>query len=165
MGIISFSFHKVGDYGVETDFYWSYIVQAETFEIDEYRPIGYPAVLALVKFISKEDYFNSGIIINLISATLILFLIGKMIDNQKIALFVMLFLMTNQWFLKYTYSCGTDMLFFLFWLTTVYYFLKNRLLLCGIFMGLSYLTRYTGLSLLIIPLILLFKNGYFIKRH
>ena len=159
MGFISFTFHQVGDYGVETDFYWSYT----SLTIDEYRPIGYQVVLAVVKFITQEDYFHAGQLINLISATLILFLISKMM-KERMALFIMLFLMTNVWFLKYTYSCGTDMLFFLFWLTTIYYFLKNRLFLCGIFMGLSCLTRYTGLSLLIIPLILLFERKT-IKRN
>ena len=31
MAIVSFSFHKVGDYGVETDFFWGYVPAAKDF--------------------------------------------------------------------------------------------------------------------------------------
>ena len=31
MAIVSFSFHKVGDYGVETDFFWGYVPVAKDF--------------------------------------------------------------------------------------------------------------------------------------
>src|SRR3970040_409568 len=52
VGILSFTFHKVGDYGIETDFFWGYAPNAKNFlsgeiPMDAFRGPFYPIVLGL----------------------------------------------------------------------------------------------------------------------
>ena len=61
VGIISFVFHKVGDYGVETDFFCSYVQSAKEFlngniPIDAFRGPLCPMVLGVFGFV-LNDFF------------------------------------------------------------------------------------------------------------
>jgi hypothetical protein len=163
ISFVSFSYHKVGDYGVETDFYWGYIPQAKAILkgiliIDEYKGPLYQIVLALFSLVFGGDFFRAGIFINILSATAVLFFIFKIfkiISNKEIAFITVIFTATNQYFIKYSYSCGTDMLFMVLYFLSIFCLLKSDfneakwMLVSGLFCALAYITRYTALSLII----------------
>lgn len=170
MAIFSFMYHKVGDYGVETDFFWGYVPEAKdllhgNLDINPVKGPVYQIVLALFGVLFGKNFFNAGIFINLISASVSIFLILKIFrktTNKVTVIFAILFIILNQWFLKFSYSCGTDMLFMVFYFTSIYFLFRNDtlnlkdMLLSGIFCGLAYLTRYTGIALIISSSLIIF---------
>ncbi len=174
MAIITFSYHKIGDYGVETDFFWSYVTQAQSFMdghiiIDKYRGPLYPMVLGLVHLLTGE-YFTAGLLIGLISAGLTLFFTYQSLSSlfsEKVAWITTLLVSVNTTFNLYTYSAGTDMFFMMLVSGTIYFIVRNpgyhplNLALAGFFAGAAYLTRYNGIFLPIGLIIgLLFINIY-----
>ncbi|HOJ37526.1 MAG TPA: glycosyltransferase family 39 protein [Ignavibacteriales bacterium] len=151
--------HKVGDYGVETDFFWMYVPEAKkilsgTLPIDQFRGPFYPIMLAIFKLFIG-DFFKAGIILNTIAAGITLYFFDKtlkLLYNRFVAFFTTLFIAFNPVFLQYTYSCGTDMLFLSLVSLTIYFVFsktKFNLYFAGLFAGLSYLTRYNGIFLII----------------
>jgi len=79
-----------------------------------------------------------------------------------------LLVVVNQVFLKYSYTPGTDMLFLVFYASSIYFILKNKelnhknLLIAGALSTLAYLTRYTGISLIVFALLIF--SVYFFKK-
>jgi hypothetical protein len=76
MLIVNMIFHTVGDYGVETDFFWSYVPQAEKFlrgtiMVEDFHGPLYPAILGIVRLIIG-DFFQAGVIIATLSAAFVL---------------------------------------------------------------------------------------------
>jgi hypothetical protein len=85
MVFIGVSFHTVGDYHVETDFFWSYVPQAKqvqqgTFIIEDFRGPGYPTLLGLDAFIGR-DFFRSGIILASLAAGVLLFVMHRLLTR------------------------------------------------------------------------------------
>jgi hypothetical protein len=176
VGILSFSLgvRKVGNYDIETDFFWDYAVEARNIlngiiNVGEFRGPGYPTIVALFSLIFG-DFFKSGLIISAISSALVLVITFKLmrkIFDDKIAISVSLTLIFNPTFLRYSYVCGTDMFFNLLVSLSIYLavigVLKNSpflLFISGLAGGYSYLTRYNGISLLIaLPAIILITKG------
>lgn len=178
--ILSFQFHKVGDYGVETDFFWSYVPAAKSFlngnlQIDPFRGPIYAIILGLVNLIIS-DYFYSGILIGIVSAAIVIFLtfeLLKRIFSPTVSFFVSLILAVNPIFVQYTYSAGTDMVFNALATAALFFFFMDKqlsyknLVIAAILGGLTYLTRYNGLFLLGFIVIILFVNYWdipWIKR-
>jgi hypothetical protein len=178
--ILSFLFHNVGDYGVETDFFWGYVPEAKSLmngelKIDPFRGPLYPIILGLVNLI-VSNYFYSGILIAIISASILIFLtfdLIKRIFSPVISFFVCLILAANPIFAQYSYSAGTDMVFNAFAAATLFFFFKDKelnyknLVIAAVLGGLSYLTRYNGVFLLGFVFIILFVNYWnldWIKR-
>ena len=172
MAIISFPYHKIGDYGIETDFFWSYVPQAQSFldgtiEIDKYRGPLYPMILALVQIITG-NYFSAGILIAVLSSSIVIYFIYNILRNlftPLVALIATILMAVNTTFNLYTYSAGTDMFFFLIASAALYFLLRNKeykwsnLLLAGLFAGLAYITRYNGVFIVITTLaVILFIN-------
>ena len=169
MAIFSFLYHKIGDYGVETDFFWGYVPEAKdllhgSLDINPVKGPAYQIVLAAVGLIFGKNFFSAGIFINLVCSSVTIYLLLKIfrkITDNGIIIFAVLFVMLNQWFLKFTYSCGTDMLFMVFYFASIYYLLRNEnltnkdLLISGLYCGLAYLTRYTGIALIISSLLVI----------
>ena len=169
--IVSLLYHKVGDYGIETDFFWGYVPNAKSFingdlQIDPFRGPLYPMVLGLVNLIIS-NYFYSGIIIGVLSASILIFLtfeLVKRIFSPAVSFFVSLLLASNAIFVQYTYSAGTDMMFNVLAAATLFFFFKEKelnyknLLIAAVLGGLSYLTRYNGVFLLGFVFIILFVN-------
>ena len=167
--IISLSARKIGNYGVETDFFWSYIPQAKAFLdgnliIDGFRGPVYPIVLGIVTLLVK-DFFISGMLISIISGSIVLFFTAKIINilsSGKVSLLVIVFLAINPFFIQYTYTCGTDMFFNALVSGAIYYYLKQNkysyyfLVVNGILAGIIYLTRSNGIFMLVIGLFILF---------
>ncbi|MFB3057808.1 MAG: ArnT family glycosyltransferase [Ignavibacteriaceae bacterium] len=169
--IVSLLYHKVGDYGIETDFFWGYVPNAKSFingdlQIDPFRGPLYPMVLGLVNLIIS-NYFYSGIIIGVLSASILIFLtfeLVKRLFSPAVSFFVSLLLASNPIFVQYTYSAGTDMMFNVLAAATLFFFFKDKelnyknLLIAAVLGGLSYLTRYNGVFLLGFVFIILFVN-------
>lgn len=171
--IISISEHKIGNYGVESDFYWSYYNSAKEFlkgniEIDSYRGPVYPMILGIFGFIFNNDFFNAGMYLNIICASVVLFLVHKTINlfsSKAVGTVVVLLVATNSQFIKYSYSVGTDMLFIVFFMSAIYFILKGEsgnknYIFAGIFSGLAYLTRYTAVSLVLLFCLLIISRLY-----
>ena len=174
--IVSYSFHKIGDYGVETDFYQGYVPAAKEFQhgkilIDAFRGPVYQIVLGIFGFLFG-DLFKAGIFIGVLSASCFIFFTFKTIQNiysTKISALAILFLIFNPVFIQYTYSAGTDM-FFAALLSVSFYFLfrsenfsYKNLTIASLFGALAYLTRYNGVFILGFPAVILFINYWSIN--
>ena len=118
LGLIGFTFHTVGDYGIETDFFWGYVPNAKGFlegniPMDAFRGPLYPMVLGIVGFV-LGDFFRTGILIGVISAAVVIYVafeILKRVFSPNTAFFVTILLAVNPVFVQYSYSAGTDMFF------------------------------------------------------
>jgi hypothetical protein len=173
VGLISFIFHTVGDYGIETDFFWGYVPSAKKFlsgeiPMDAFRGPLYPMILGIFGFIIG-DFFQAGIFIAVLSASVLIYVtfeLLKKIFSTVISFFVSILLIVNPVFIQYTYSAGTDMFFNALAALTIYFFFKNKelsyknLILAAIFGGLSYLTRYNGIFLASFVFVILFVNSW-----
>jgi hypothetical protein len=171
IGIISFVFHKVGDYGIETDFFWGYVPNAKDFlagkiPMDAFRGPLYPIVLGIIGFL-VGDFFKAGILIGVLSAAIVIYVTNELLKNlfsPIISFIVLIFLAINPVFIQYSYSAGTDMFFnALVAVTLFFFFRKNELsykniIIAAIFGGLSYLTRYNGIFLISFVFVILFVN-------
>jgi len=171
VGTLSLIFHTVGDYGIETDFFWGYVPSARGFlegiiPMDAFRGPLYPMVLGLIGFVTG-DFFRAGILIGVLSAAVVIYLTFeflKRITSPNTAFFVTFLLAVNPVFVQYSYSAGTDMFFNALAALTIFFFLKNeelnykQIVLAGLFGGLSYLTRYNGMFLLSFVVVILFVN-------
>ena len=169
--IVSLLYHEVGDYGIETDFFWGYVPNAKSFingdlQIDAFRGPLYPIVLSLVNLIIS-NYFISGIVIGVLSASILIFLtfeLIKKIFSPAVSFFVAILLASNPIFVQYTYSAGTDMMFNALAAATLFFFFKDKeinyrnIIIAAVLGGLSYLTRYNGVFLLGFVFIILFVN-------
>lgn len=169
---IGLLFHKVGNYGVETDFFWSYVPQAKEFHnlhfpIDDFRGPLYPIVLAFFNILIR-DYFTSGIIISSLSAAIAIFISHKLlknITNNTFAFYSVLLIISNPFFIQHSYLCGTDMLFFVLTTTSIYKFISCKninsksIIISAVFAGLAYLTRYIGVFLLGISFFIFFSKA------
>lgn len=176
MLVVCMSNRLLGDYGVETDFYVAYVSQAKELLngrliIDEYRGPVYQILLALTGFFFKSDFYTAGKFLNVMCAAVVLFFVSKLITslfNRQVSFFVVLLIAVNQVFWRYTYEPGTDMLFLVFYVSALYFLLKDlifeskNLFTAGLLTGMAYLTRYTGVSLLVFAVIL-FVIIYFKK--
>jgi hypothetical protein len=169
--IVSLLYHKVGDYGVETDFFWNYVPEAKSFingilVIDQFRGPLYPIILGPLNIIFN-DYFFTGILIGISSAAVVIFLTYELIRklfSPLTAFIVVLLLGANPIFVQYSYSAGTDMIFNALATATLFYLFKEKklnyqnLIITSVLAGLSYLTRYNGVFLLGFVFIMLFVN-------
>jgi len=165
---------QIGDYGVETDFYVAYVPQAKellngNFIVDQYRGPVYQLFLAVTGFLFRYDYFFAGKFLNVISASIALYFISKIVGSifsREGAFITVLLVAVNQVFLRYSYTPGTDMLFLALYTSSLYFILKNdeldykNLLIAGILSGLAYLTRYTGISLIVFVVLVFFMHFY-----
>ena len=161
VGTISFIFHTVGDYGIETDFFWGYVPNAKGFlegniPMDAFRGPLYPIVLGIIGFV-LGDFFRAGILIGIVSAAVAIYVTFELLKRNTssyTAFSVTILLAVNPIFIQYSYSAGTDMFFNALAALTIFFFLKDeqlnykQIVLAGICGGLSYLTRYNGVFLL-----------------
>ncbi len=175
----SLGYRKVGNYDIETDFFWDYAVEAKNIlrgiiNVGEFRGPGYPAIVALLSIITG-DFFKSGLIISAVSSALVILITFKLLNrvfNEKIAFFVSLTMILNPTFLRYSYVCGTDMFFDLLVSSAIFFAiigsLGNKTLLLfisGLLGGYAYLTRYNGIALLLsLPAIVLILNHKNLKN-
>jgi hypothetical protein len=159
----AFTFHRMGNYGVETDFYWKYGPAARglthgTIEIQHYdsKGWGYPAAVALVSLLGFET-FRAGQIVALLSALLALWLVYRLhrsLFDPGVALAGLVIVAGNATFLMNTYEVGTDLFFLAIVLASITLLLRSgtpgwrAIAASGLLGGWAFSTRYNGLFLL-----------------
>jgi hypothetical protein len=174
MLIISLKYHIVGDYNVETDFYWSYVPQARhilegAVPIEDFHGPAYPMVLAVISIFTR-DLFHAGVALSVFAAAVSLFLMFELLKKlfrPDVALLGTLLVAVNTTFIRYTYTAGTDMLFVAFITTSTFFLLReehvrwSNIALSAFFAALGYLTRYNGLSAAVgVPLAVIIANPF-----
>ena len=161
-GVKAFIVHRIGNYGVETDFYWKYGSAARDLlqgriNIDNYdsKGWGYPAAVALVSLLGF-DTFRAAQVLGLLSAltaAALLYRIHRSLLGPGVALASVLLLLGNHSFLINTYEIGTDMFFFAIALGSMALLLcrsnprGREILASGLLGGWAFSTRYNGLFL------------------
>ena len=174
MLFVGLRYHLVGDYGVETDFYWSYVPQARhilqgTIPIEDFHGPAYPFVLAAIALFTR-DLFHAGVVLSTLSAAAALYFIFQLFKNlfrPDIALVVFLLVAANATFVQYTYTAGTDMLFMALVTGSTYFFLKDgehhrrRVVIAALLSAVAYLTRYNGVFVVVaVPAAILLANPF-----
>lgn len=169
---INLSYHRVGDYNTETDFFWSYIPQAQhllkgQITIEDFHGPLYPIVLAGISLVT-QDLFHAGVVISTVFAAVSLFFAFQLLRRwlrAEIAFLAVLFMGVNTAFVQYSYSAGTDMLFNALVLAGTFFFLKyderrwSSLFIAAFLFALGYLTRYNGLFVVVaVPAVVLAVN-------
>jgi Dolichyl-phosphate-mannose-protein mannosyltransferase len=161
-GLAAFSEHRLGNYAVETDFYWKYGPAARDLlhgkiDIANYdsKGWGYPATVALFS-LAGADPFRAAQILALLSALAVgwfVYRLHRSLLGPSLALLGLLLLFANQTFLANTYEVGTDMFFFAVVMGSLALLLRSKspgpaaLVASGILGGWAFSTRYNGLVL------------------
>ena len=171
---IGLTYHIIGDYHVETDFFQAYVPTAKDillgiWTIEDFRGPAYPALLALFGGVFR-DFFTAGIIISALSASFTLFFVFELVKRLfrvDVAFIVVLLTGVNKTFVQYAYTAGTDMVFNMFAIATLFFLLYDRqknwpnIGLTALFAAAAYLTRYNGIFVIAaIPLIVIIFNIY-----
>lgn len=171
---IGLTYHLVGDYHVETDFFQAYVPSAKdilngVWTIEDFRGPAYPAVLALFGVVLK-DFFTAGIVVSAVMAAVTLYLTYELLRRlfrADIAFIVVLLTAVNKTFVQYSYTAGTDMTFNCFAAATAFFLLKDEarswmnIVLAALFAAAAYLTRYNGIVVVVsIPAAIILTNIY-----
>lgn len=166
------SYHVVGDYGIETDFFWSYVPSARQFlegtiEIENFHGPAYPMVLGIIGFLFG-DFFRAGVVLSIMAASCTLFLVHalfKKLTTPESAFLGTLLIAVNPVFVQYSYSAGTDMMFFALVAGSAYFLFRNSpqrnsdIAFSAVLAGLAYLTRYNGVfAVVAVPAVLFVVN-------
>lgn len=170
--ISALTYHKIGDYGVETDFYEGMVYEAKEFLkgnliIEGYKGPLYPIVLAVLGFLFV-DFFIVGVILCFVSGAIFLlfvFFTLKKIFSYEVAFGSILLIIANSIFIQYSYSAGTDLFFCMLAIISIYFLIRGERLklsyvfISGVFASLAFLTRTNGLFLPVAALVgfLIFK--------
>lgn len=178
LAAINLKYHIVGDYGVETDFFWSYVPQAKhvlegTLTIEDFHGPLYPIILALVGLVTK-DFFHAGVLLATFAAATTLFFVFelfKRLFRADTALIAVLIVGANTTFVQYTYSAGTDMLFNAFVTGGAFFLFLDEerswktLSISTLFFALCYLTRYNGIFVLLgVPAAIVIGNHWHLDQ-
>jgi 4-amino-4-deoxy-L-arabinose transferase-like glycosyltransferase len=156
------------DYSVEWDFS-GYSLRAESlsdvFSVNPRTPFGYPLALWAVTRLSG-DVFISGKIVAGLSTLVVLglvYLLGRRLFNAYVALLAVLALLVTPVFAEHTMLVATDMPALACLLASIYVLIASggkswwRVALAGVFGGMSYLVRPSGL--LLVPAVVLWLFG------
>ncbi|MFN0124662.1 MAG: ArnT family glycosyltransferase, partial [Blastocatellia bacterium] len=166
LGLIRFSGqHPFGTYATETDFYHLYAPDARRlaagqFPENAFQGPGYPLAVACVSLFTS-DLFLAGKWLSMGSAILcviLTFVLFAQLFSPSVGLGAAALVITGSEFLSYSISATTDMFFLPLCLATIVVFnaTARRPGLCaaltGALCGLTYLTRYNGVFLLVTAL-------------
>ncbi|HDY87113.1 MAG TPA: glycosyltransferase family 39 protein [bacterium] len=157
MTYLTFRYHRIGYFGVETDFYAELVPQAKKLLSGHFSPLNYGpkgpvySFLLAGTYIIIHEYFYAGLIINLISSFIFLvtlYFLIKNIFNRTTAVIVIFAVIFNFSFMNYTYQAGSDLPFMAVCALSMYFLFKNRrtrnLVLSSLFGLIAFLTRYNG---------------------
>ncbi len=158
MLIVSLQNHVVGDYNVETDFFWSYVPEAKRIlhgivSIDGFRGPAYPIVLAAVTMLLR-NHFIAGVVLAVLSAAATLgltFAMLRRLIGADRSFFVAAVMAVSTIFVQFNYTAGTDMVFDAALTLCAYIFLRREersyrdMIIAGALAGVAYLMRYNGI--------------------
>jgi 4-amino-4-deoxy-L-arabinose transferase-like glycosyltransferase len=160
-------FHQVGAFGVETDFYGIYAIQAENILSGkpytyQHNPPAYCLLLALFTYFI-DDTFIAGKIISILATSLYtwaVYLIISLFIDKKIALAIVFICVLT--IVPYPFLASTDVLGAALILTSIWFFLRKQksldrqpinnylnYILSGLIAGCAYLTRSNGIFLIL----------------
>ena len=158
----AFTIHRLGNYSVETDFYWKYGPAAQALregrvliENFDSKGWGYPLVVAAFSWLGL-DLFRAGQVISLLSACVAafcVFRIHRRLLGSALAFLTVLLLLGNLTFVTNTYQVGTDMFFFAVLIASIALLLApprpgwKAIAASGLLAGWAFTTRYNGLIL------------------
>lgn len=159
---LAFTLHRLGNYGVETDFYWKYGPAAAALKqgrvlIEHFdtKGWGYPLVVAAFSFLGL-DLFRAAQLIGVLSACAAVwcvFRVHRRLLGSVLALLSVLLLLSNPTFLVNVYEVGTDMFFFALAIGSIALILGSErpgriaIAVSGVLAGWAFTTRYNGLFL------------------
>jgi len=145
--------------------------------VNGFYPFGYPLLLNIGTHITG-DYLVTAKLISWVSALVALcffYAVAKrLLGHKAISILLTFSLAFNVAFFKVAILDGTDMASFCLTLISFYYFSYisekqwGPILLAGIFLGLSYLIRYTALVILlgmVLSLLLYYKAGFKVRSR
>jgi dolichyl-phosphate-mannose-protein mannosyltransferase len=158
----AFTVHRIGNYAVETDFYWKYGPAAAALrqgrvliEHFDSKGWGYPLIVAAFSFLGL-DLFRAAQLIGVLSACAVLwcvFVANRKLLGSVLALLSVLLLIYNPTFVANTYEVGTDMFFFALVAGSLALLLGMErtgwmaIAVSGLLGGWAFSTRYNGLFL------------------
>ncbi len=158
----AFTLHRLGNYGVETDFYWNYGPAAAALKqgrvlIEHFdtKGWGYPLVVAAFSFLGL-DLFRAAQLIGVLSACAVawcVFRVHRRILGSTLAFLSVLLLLGNATFVVNVYEVGTDMFFFALVAGSIALILGSErrgwmaIAASGLLAGWALSTRYNGLFL------------------
>jgi 4-amino-4-deoxy-L-arabinose transferase-like glycosyltransferase len=170
MTVLGLVFHRMADGQSESDFLGSYVPQARSFldgtvAIDPYRGPLYPICVAIVYVplrVFGAGLFEAGIVLSALSAGVFVYLayllLGRLF-SPRTARVASVLLVANPIFARFSYSTGNDMFFAAVATLAAAVFLLPRRgrwwqwVIAGALAGLTYLTRYNGVALLVAMLV------------
>ena len=127
------------------------------------RPLVWPVFLGLLWKIGLNPVIFGKILELMfgLGCIYLVYLIGRKVFNEKIALLSAFFLAFSPTFLFYSSTILTGIPSLFFSLLSIYLFVKNKYLLTGLFLGLSFMTRFLQLFIIIpiIFILLLYKKN------
>jgi tetratricopeptide (TPR) repeat protein len=153
--------HRIGDYFTETDFYGGYsegarLIESGHLDPSRYGVVGplYEIVLALAGLVVR-NLFVAAEILSLLSTIAVVALAHSLIARRagaRVALFAVLFMVTNAWVFRYGYTTGTDAFAIALQVLALWLLLMRRdgaaVWLAGLAAAAAFLTRYNALYLL-----------------
>jgi len=170
----AFARHTIGNYAVETDFYWKYgpaardllhgIISIENYDT---KGFGYPIAVALASLLGF-DFFKAGQVVAVASAVgtaWMLYRLHRSLFGPTHAFASLAIVLANLTFIQGTYEVGTDMFFLVVSLVSVGLLLRSKtptlrtIILSGLVGGFAFTTRYNALFLIPGVLILFFVLG------
>jgi len=162
LSLILSYFHQVGSFGVESDFYGVYAIQAQrilqgqTYTY-QHNPPGYCLLLAAVTFF-VGDAFTAGKLISALSLFFfinITYLLFKDLFDYPLAWLTSIF--TALTLLPASFLAATDIVSALLIILSLYYLLssRNNYFLSGIIAGIAYLFRTNAVFVIIASIIVI----------
>ena len=170
LALIAGYFHRVGNFGVESDFYGTYAIQAKNLMAGRpytfrHHPPGYPLLISAVSG-ATGDLFLAGKLLSAFSAALlgwVTYRLVKALFGVRVALVTALLTMVR--LSPYAFLAATDVVGAAAMLLPVWVLLRRSrwtfsgCFLSGLLAGVAYLIRANGLFTIIgIGLCLLFVN-------
>ena len=173
LGIIVYDIHNWGSI-LYAEFIKS-ITRAESFYwVDDYYPLGYPAILKGL-FFFFNDYLLAGKILSAASSVIVAYFAAKIaatIHTERAGFLGQLLLLSSSpLFFSLSVSEGTDMTAVAPLFISLYLLLKDNngnskpIFISGLFMGFVYLIRYPGLLFMIMSILWLLLHSRDIKNN
>jgi len=158
MTYFTFRYHRIGGFGVETDFYAELVPQAKKLLNGQFSPLNYGlkgpvySLLLVGVYIIAREYFYAGLFINLISSFIFivaLYHLVKIVFNRTTAIIVAIAVISNYSFQNYTYQAGSDMPFIALCALSMFFLFRGKdthnVIFSAIFGLLAFLMRYNGI--------------------
>ena len=157
MGFLTFRYHRVGGFWVETDFYADLVPQARKLLSGQFSPQNYGTKVPVYSlflagaYTVVREYFYAGLLINLFASFAFLVTLYYLISNvfnRTAAALVTIAVTFNYSFQNYTYQAGSDLLFMALCALSMYFLFRDKktidIVLSALFGLLAFLTRYNG---------------------